>query len=54
MKIGEFNVTFKDKDGNPIPDEKLSETVIENDAYYEKMKAINQRIKEEYHFDKVT
>ena len=43
-----------DKDGNPIPDEKLSETVIENDAYYEKMKAINQRIKEEYHFDKVT
>jgi len=53
MIIGEFNVTFRDKDGNIIPDDKITETVIEDEAYYEKMREINKRIKEEYHFDKV-
>ena len=53
MKIGRFNVTVEDKNGNPIPDEKLSKTVINNEDYYRKMKIINKKLKEEYHFDKV-
>lgn len=53
MIIGKFHVTVEDKNGNPIDDDKLSEIIIENEEYYEKMKKINQRIKEEYHFDKV-
>lgn len=53
MDISRYKVVMEDKDGNPLDDKKLSETVIENEDFYEKMKVINKRIKEQYHFDEV-
>ena len=49
----EYKVTIRDKNGNIIPEEELKNSVIENELYYEKMKEINKRIKEQYGFDMV-
>ena len=53
MVEDKFIVTMEDKDGNTITDEQLKHIVVDIPEFYERMKVINKRIKEDYHFDKV-
>lgn len=48
-----LTVTVEDLNGNIIQIEDLKNIVIDNKLYYEKMKIINRKLREEYGFDVV-
>lgn len=49
----DFTVIVEDQYGNILTDEDLRHIVIEDTLFYERMKVINKRIKEQYGFEKV-
>ena len=49
----DFTVIVEDQYGNILTDEDLRHIVIENPLFYERMRVINKRIKEQYGFEKV-
>ena len=49
----DFTVIVEDQYGNILTDEDLRHIVIDNPVFYERMKVINKRLKEQYGFEKV-